>query len=234
MAKLALTWQESIPPRGEKRETKVVRLLREGDGGSWGATEARSSFVYPVSLRPLRKIAGVLTEGSSGSDLAQAAEVGGPAGMDVSQLLLQAFPAKDVNPGDNSSNGLTTTNTTITDIITDNTDTGTSNNIDYSSVPGGSSVPPTDRPSGSRSSGRVHDKDKKRREKGDTKRTVVKPVFHAYGSANTAPPSGGVVYGGYMLSHSICPQVGNSWRRLGLLTSRWCGRVYAGGRFYAA
>lgn len=212
MAKLALTWQESIPPPEEKREAKVVRLLREGDAGSWGATEARSSFVYPVSLQPLRRIAGVFAEGGRGVDLVQAAEVKEPAGLDVSQLLLQVFPAKEDDLGDNSgtnggSNGLTTTTTTGTGTGT-GTRNGASDRTQSSSVPGDSTSSLIDRASGSRSSACAHDKDRRRKErKRDKQRTAMKPVFHAYGSANTTPPTGGVVYGGYMLSHSICPQV---------------------------
>lgn len=226
MAKLALTWRESVPPPEEKRETKVVRLLRNGDAGSWGATEACSSFVYPMSLRPLRKMAGVIADGNSGVDLDQAAEVKKPAGLDVSQLLEQVFPqAAGVSPGDGQGrhrrDAVNPTSNDI-DINKDNTDidTGTkhdiSNNNDNSSTPfaGGDFMSPLDRPGGgggrggrggARSSA-ARAKDKRGRGKGKT-RTAVKPVFHAYGSANTAPPSGGVVYGGYMLSHSICPQV---------------------------
>eukprot|EP00903_Cladosiphon_okamuranus_P015592 g14397.t1 len=58
-----------------------------------GELQQRSSFVYPVSLRLLRKIARVVAEGSSGINLAQAAEAKEPAGRDVSQLLEQVFPA---------------------------------------------------------------------------------------------------------------------------------------------
>lgn len=192
MAKLALTWPESLPPPEEKRDIKVVRLLRDGDAGLWGATEARSSYVYPVSLRPLRKIAGVVAGESSGVGLDQTAGVKEPVGLDVSQLLEQVFPAAtEVSPRGNNSKNETSNghNTTTTNNNNDNNTTGNE------AVPSNITSPLHPPGSGKRGKG-----------KGKT-RTAVKPVFHAYGSANTAPSTGGVVYGGYMLSHSICPQV---------------------------
>lgn len=182
MAKLALTWRESVPPPEEKRETKVVRLLRDGGDTDWGATEVRSSYVYPVSLRPLRKIAGVGARDRGGDGVAPAAELKEPAGLDVSQLLDQVFPTQSkVGPGDKC-------NSNDSNNINDN------NNRGNATAPGNNT----------NKSKRGEDKSGKGNE---NKKKAGKPVFYPYGNANTAPSSGGVVYGGYMLSHSIIPQV---------------------------
>lgn len=217
MAKLALTWRESLPPPEEKREAKVVRLLRDGDAASSGATEARSSFVYPVSLLPLRKIAGAAAEGSGGVDLNQAAEAKEPADLDVSQLLEQVFPAAtEGNPGgdhkgsinNGTSNGLNNNNNNNNADTDTGTRNDTSNKNGNAAAPGSTGHPsPLDRHGSSGGgSNSARAQDKRGTGKGKT-RAAVKPTFHAYGSANTAPSSGGVVYGGYMLSHSISPQV---------------------------
>lgn len=86
MARQALTWLDTFPP-SEKREKKVVRLLRAGDS-AWGVTESQSAFVYPQSLCPLQRIAGVKTDSRA------------PAGdraccLEVSELLDEAFPKEE-------------------------------------------------------------------------------------------------------------------------------------------
>ena len=35
-----------------------------------------------------------------------------------------------------------------------------------------------------------------------------KPAFHSYGNGNTDPATGGVIYGDYLLSHSVNPELG--------------------------
>lgn len=80
MAKQALTWTGVIP-ESDKREREVACFLRTSDPG-WGVTESQSAFVYPHTLRPLQKIAGLAVDG------AQASRMG------VSDLLNEAFPNK--------------------------------------------------------------------------------------------------------------------------------------------
>lgn len=199
MAKVALTWRDSVPPAEEKRETKVIRLLRDGGAADWGATEVRSSYVYPMSLRPLRKIAGVVAKGGGDIDVASAVELKEPAGLDVSQLLDKVFPTQSsVRLGDD--NDATTTATTTTASTTINANNN--NNKGGSSATTSNNKPPSERLRNSSKSNRGGDKSGK-----GTGDKAEKPVFYPYGNANTAPSSGGVVYGGYMLSHSIIPQV---------------------------
>lgn len=87
MAKEALIWP-NVQPVLAKRDEKVLRLLQARDVG-WGVTETQSAFVYPHSLRPLRKIAGLQAESPSGN------------GMNVSDVLQRAFSEEetDLNRG---------------------------------------------------------------------------------------------------------------------------------------
>lgn len=92
MAKQALTWAHTVPSSRQRNE-KVIRLLRAEDAG-WGVTESQSAFVYPHSLRPLRKIAGLETGSSDGN------------GTRVSELLEEAFPREQAEEEkDEASNG---------------------------------------------------------------------------------------------------------------------------------
>ena len=244
-------WEDPRPPSG-RRETKVVQLLRTG-GAAWGVTETRSAFVYPRSLRPLRRIAGL---GAGGDDVGADGE--DPKGLEVSQLLDTVFPRQlgrdDDNNNDggnantttynNSNNiGTTTSTSTSTNTITINNgkkinnDKTLRNNGRTTNVLGvagraGSTAPSSNdndnisaatRATGStgntppiiaRCRGKSAPKDREARDRGAKKsrkvktgRTTARPVFYPYGNGNTAPSSGGVVYGGYMLSYSIIPQV---------------------------
>lgn len=83
MAKEALIWP-NVQPVLATRNEKVLRLLQARDIG-WGVTETQSAFVYPHSLRPLRKIAGLQAESPSGN------------GMNVSDVLHRAFPEEEAH-----------------------------------------------------------------------------------------------------------------------------------------
>lgn len=68
-----------------------------------------------------------------------------------------------------------------------------------------------------------------RRRRAKTTKPLARPVFFAYGNGNTAPSTGGVVYGNYMLSHSIIPQVVEErvlWRCCLVVRFIACARSY--------
>lgn len=111
MVKQALMWEDPLAPP-EKSEAKAVQLLRTG-GGACGVTEARSAFVYPRSLRPLKRIAG-LGAGAGGGDIGADGD-DDPKGLEVSKLLAAVFPTQlgkghidnDTTINNNGSNDIT-------------------------------------------------------------------------------------------------------------------------------
>lgn len=214
MAKQALTWLDSFPPC-ETRETKVVRLLRT-DGGAWGVTEARSAFVYPRSLGPLRKIAGIGGDNHSSGGLED------PEGLDVTQLLDEAFPVVkgveegndnsncDINNGKNNSSSRRSRHNNNDNNNTTDTTT-TSRTAATSPARTAGNEPPADRrskpdPEDNEAEGATGRARRRKGKRNTTAAVLPRPIFYPYGNGNTAPSYGGVVYGGYMRSHSISPQ----------------------------
>lgn len=203
MAKQALTWEDTLPLH-EKQETKVVRLLRTG-GSGWGVTETRSAFVYPQSLKPLRRLVGAKDECVTPGDAQDL------AGLYVSRLLDEAFPAETNDTHTDSSDKV------IKPEQKRSIDAESLPNTTKNAVSGAHSSPAMER----RKSGKAqevmkHENGAEARREGKSvgcKRRArsmkvrSRPSFYPYGNGNTAPSSGGVIYGGYMLSHSIIPQV---------------------------
>lgn len=190
MAKQALTWLDNLPSC-EKRETKVIRLLRSG-GSHWGVTESQAEFVYPRSLQPLRKIAGVQED--SGKDERDADST--QHGLEVSALLDEAFPmVEEHQEGEEQWGGGVCAGSAAAANAADLAVGKKSGTIgkpkEIIIVPGAS----------------TEEEGKARRGRRRKTKKLAKPTFYPYGNGNTAPSAGGVVYGGYMLSHSISPQV---------------------------
>lgn len=216
MAGRSLAWEDSSLLLEKKREARVTKLLQSPEP-SWGVTETQSAFVYPKSLDPLRRVASA----SFGVEASDDEKWEQPSGLDVTRILDKVVPAesaKDVEvdavrrieaarqasiSGDMKSNqGSVDGHETVTS-------RGSVNNRGHRDE---------DRPSVPRVTTRERSRSRNRVDvvEPGSGPTAGKPVFHTYGNGNTSPATGGVLYGNYMLSHSIVPQV----TRLGGILSR--------------
>lgn len=207
MAKQALSWRDS-PPASEKRRDKVSRLLRNESSSAWGVTEAQSSFIYPRSLDPLRRIAGV---GEGEGDWSHDDGTGEkePPGLKLSHFLDEVFPM-------DKKHHTTSNSKSSRDYIKTSNGTGTHNpaTANPTTVTAAEDINKK-LPDSLRGKSKPADKNggggggKIKNTKNNTKnrKSLPRPIFHTYGNGNTAPSTGGVVYGAYMLSHSITPQV---------------------------
>lgn len=211
MAKQALTWPDDLPP-SEKHETKVVRLLRSG-GNHWGVTESQAEFVYPRSLRPLRKIAGRIQEDGAATTTNTPVMdwKGGNStqqGLEVSALLDEVFPTVvEMKSGDERLAGGGVCAGSSAAAAADAADLangcvavdGKSGGNNGKSIASKTASVGLEGGTGKARGGGGR--------RGKAKKKLARPTFYPYGNGNTAPSAGGVVYGGYMLSHSISPQV---------------------------
>ena len=197
----------------EKREARVQRLL-QSTGPAWGGTETRSAYVYPRSLCPLRRIAGISLGVEVGDERYGGQEQ--PTGYDVTQLLDEVFPREDalansikVDIGENIAAG----QDQVAKSKEEASKEGESKIEKY--APTGFSIAGDAENDDGEGASRVASDERPKHSKRDLRASAGgsrngpsdRPVFHTYGSGNTSPAVGGVVYGSYMLSHSITPQV---------------------------
>lgn len=211
MAGRSLAWEDSSLFLEKKREARVTKLLQSPEP-SWGVTETRSAFVYPRSLDPLWKVASV-SFGVEANDDEKWDGCDQPSGSDVTRILDKVVPkesAKDVKV-DAVKRIQDTTRASVSGDMksnhgrsVDRHETVTSRgSVNNRGDRGG------DRPSVPRVTTRECSKSRNHIDivEPESGPTAGKPVFHTYGNGNTSPATGGVLYGNYMLSHSIVPQV---------------------------
>lgn len=199
MAGRSLAWEDSSLFFEKKREARLTKLLQSPEP-SWGVTETRSAFVYPRSLDPLRRVASV-SFGVETNDDEKWDGRDQPSGLDVTRILDKVVPeesAKNVKV-DAVKRIQDARRASVSGDMKSN-----HGSVDNRGDRGG------DRPSVPRVTTRECSKSRNRINvvgPGSGPPTAGKPVFHTYGNGNTSPATGGVLYGNYMLSHSIVPQV---------------------------